>query len=184
METLKIEYRGYVIIESYKLQGWYMTECETMCGQTIDEVKQDLDSLIEEKQMNMKITVYYQGDFGMSINKIEGRLKEFGVSEWAQYKSSPYVKMVPKRKRNVRGLRQSYNPYMLIVAGWDHPDVDDGMRVVESVTDCIVKRSKHLAFDEGWIKDADELLDGYISQDKIEVLADYRASKGFNSYAK
>jgi len=184
MKNLRIDYRGYIIIESTKLAGWYMTECETMCGQSVDEVKQDLDDLIKENQKDMKVTVYFKGEFGMAVNKVEGRLKEFGTQKYAQYANAAYVTMVPKRKRIARKFMQTYDPYMVIVAGWDLPNIDDGMKVIKDEPGIQVKQAQYMSFDKRWTKDADDVLDTYLANKGVEVLADYRAAKGFNSYTK
>jgi hypothetical protein len=39
-----VEHNGFSIIPSTRLAGWFMTECGTVCGQSIDEVKHDIDN--------------------------------------------------------------------------------------------------------------------------------------------
>ena len=177
-----MEYRGYIIIESNKIEGWFMTECNTICGQSIEEVKYDIDGEIKGKAIDQKVTIYYKGEFGMAVNKVEGRLKDFGTRKWAQYNNAAYVNMIPKRKRKVRGFMQTYNPYLVLVLGWDHADIKDGMEVISDSPSMTVKQSRHMSFSDEWTNEADSVLDAYLEKEEVTVLGDYRETKGFSSY--
>lgn len=39
-----VEHKGFKIVPSNKIDGWFMTECGTVCGESIDEVKFDIDN--------------------------------------------------------------------------------------------------------------------------------------------
>ena len=182
MENLIVEYKGFKIINSTYKAGWFMTECETMCGETVDEVKGDLDDLLIERSKGELITAYFQGGMGMGIIRVEGRLKDIGTRKYAQYNGAAYLHMIPKRKRKVRGYLQTSYPYMLVLAGVGHPDPVDGMIVVKDEPGLRVTTSKYMSFDPRWTEDADTQLDGYLENSKAIVLADYRHTKGFSAY--
>lgn len=174
-------YKGINIIESPKMTGWFVTEDDSICGQSIDEVIFDIDFDLIQKAKEDKVTVYYKGDFGMAIQKIEGRLSEIGTKRFAQYLNAPYIKIIPKRKCKDIQLIQSFNPYMLVLSGVGHPEIDNGMVQVSE----IVSRSKHNGFSPNWITEADELLNSYLStKPETIVLGDYRSSNGFKIKTK
>jgi len=183
MESLKIEYRGFVIVPSDRLEGWFMTECDTMCGETVAEVQQDLDQMIIDQAKEKKVTYYFQGEFGMGIRKVEGRLVDIEVRKWAQYSCSPSIKMIPKRKRLIREYRQTYKPFFLVLDGYGHPDLDDGyIKLESSVPGVTVKKSKYTSFDPRWKEEAGSTLDQYLQESGSKIIADYRESSGFSSY--
>lgn len=183
MESLRIEYRGFVIVPSDRLEGWFMTECETMCGESVAEVQQDLDRMIIEQAKGQKVTYYFQGDFGMSISKVEGKLVDIEVRPWAQYRYSPSIKMIPKRKRLVREYRQTYKPFFIVLEGHGHPDLDDGYQVVDSDPGFVVKKSKYTSFDPRWKEEGSSALDQYIQDSGSKIIADYRESSGFTTHS-
>ena len=129
-----------------------------------------------------KVTVYFNGSMGMGAHKIEGKLINFGTSVYAQYNGSPFIEIIPKRKRKGRRYRQTYNPYMIILMGHGHPDVDDSFEVISSSADVVVKQSKYLSFDSQYEADLDTKLDKYLEESGTVVLADYRYTKGFCAY--
>ncbi len=182
MENLIVEYKGFKIINSTYKAGWFMTECETMCGETVDEVKGDLDDLLIERSKGELITAYFQGGMGMGIIRVEGRLKDIGTRKYAQYNGAAYLHMIPKRKRKVRGYLQTYNPYMLVLAGVGHPNPEDGFNIIKDDGDVVVKQSKYMSFDPRWKEESDVQLDGYLENSEAIVLADYRHTKGFSAY--
>jgi len=184
MESLRIEYRGFVIVPSDRLDGWFMTECLTMCGQTVAEVQHDLDSMLVDQAKGQKVTYYFQGDFGMSINKVEGKLVDIELRKWAQYRYSPSIKMIPKRKRLVREYRQTYKPFFLVLEGHGHPDLDDGyVPVKSSVPGVQVKKSKYSSFDPRWKEEGTSVLDQYIQESGAKIIVDYRESSGFTTHS-
>lgn len=137
------------------------------------------------ENINKKVTVYLQGGMGMSIIKVEGKLKDLGTREYAQYKNAAYVDIVPKGKRKLKRYMQTSYPYMLVLEGMGHPDLDDGFDIVENsnpMDTVLMKRSRYLAFDDRWKEDADVEIDSYIARSNPVVLADFRCTKGFSSY--
>lgn len=179
-----MNYRGYNIVKSNRIEGWYMTECGAVCGESVDEVIYDLDDHIKDQYKGQKVTVYFKSDLGMGIVKIEGKLVDYGTRPWAQYGNAAYVDIIPKGKRKARRYQQSYDPFMVILAGHGHPDMEDGYEVVSESADVVVKKSKYTAFDPQWGKDADNIINGYLETNEVTLLANYRKSAGFDTYPK
>ena len=123
---------------------------------------------------NEKVTIYLPNEFMGNINQIEARLIEHGYQQYAQYKSVPFVKFIPKRKRNIRKYIKGFKPYILILNGWGHT-APDAMLI--ETDDPLVSRSKYSSYDSKWQSDFDEAIDKYISQNKSILVADYRHTK-------
>ena len=137
---------------------------------------------METVNINKPVTVYLQGGMGMSITKIEGKLKNVGARKYAQYGAAAFVDIVPKGKRKARRYTQTSGPYMLVLKGVGHPDLDDGFEVTSTSNDVTIRRSKYASFDPRWKEDADKQIDSYIASSGVEVLADFRETKGYSSY--
>ena len=90
MTTLET-YKGFEITESNRIEGWFMTKCETMCGESINEVKFDLDRMLIDRNLDKPVTVYFMGEFGMGLIKVEGKLKALDTKKYAQYNNAPFI---------------------------------------------------------------------------------------------
>lgn len=135
----------------------------------------------KQERVMEKATVYYASMLG--VRKIEGRLVDFGTRKYAQYDNAPFVSIIPKRKRKARCVSGDYEPYILLLKGHGHPDLDVYEPAEPSTTPGVmVRRAKYSACDPQWGRDADTKLDHYIETSGVEVLADYRSTKGFNSH--
>ena len=128
-----------------------------------------------------KVTIYTQGMFGM--HKVEAKLCAHGTCKYAQYDNAPYVHFLPKRARKMRGIQGDYKPYILVLDGWDHPDLNN-WKPARSENGCIVQEGKYSMCDPRWNTDADAVLDAYIAETATPVVADYRHTKGFNSHSR
>lgn len=182
MKNSILNYKGYEIVESNMKEGWWMTSCGAVVGETIEEVKHDIEMF--EKPKPILVTIYYKGDFGMGVNKIEGKLIETGQTEYAQYNNAPYITMIPKGKRKARRYMQTYDPYLIILKGHGHPTPSDGMVVIDRKTPgVVVTQSKYSSFDSRWGTEFDTEIDKYIEESKVNVIGDYRESKGYSSYS-
>lgn len=182
MEKLRIEYRGFVIIPSKYVEGWFMTECEIVCGESVAEVQQDLDRHIIDQAIGKKVTYYYQGGFGMV--KVEGKLIDAGTKKYAQYGHAPYIDMLPKGKRKPVRYSQSYEPFFLVLEGHDHPLLQEGFVELESSSpEMKIKKSRYSSFDPRWKAEAGSSIDQYIQESGSKVVADYRAGDKFSSYS-
>jgi len=181
MTTLET-YKGFEITESNRIEGWFMTKCETMCGESINEVKFDLDRMLIDRNLDKPVTVYFMGEFGMGLIKVEGKLKALDTKKYAQYNNAPFIDLVPSKKRKTRRFMQTYDPYMVVLEGIGHPDPNDNMEELSNDGDLIVSQSRHLSFSSEWKSEGDTLLDNYINGNDVTVLGDFRQSKGFSSY--
>lgn len=123
------------------------------------------------------VTIYHSGMFG--VQKIEGTLIECGTKPYAQYKSAPFVKFVPKGKRKPAGFVQGYNPYIVIVEGHGHISPDDAYTSpVDTGTGLTVRQSRYSCFDERYKTEFDKRLTDYIKDKK--VLMDIRHTVSTN----
>jgi len=177
-----MRYKNFDIVKSNKIDGWFMTKCETIFGESISDVMYDIDSGELENLIDTPVTIYYMGEFGMGLNKIEGKLKNFGTRKYAQYNSAPYVSFVAKRKRKTQSLQKSYKPYMVVIMGHGHPNPEDGMKLLSDDGTTTVSQYKHSSFSEEWDNEADQMLNTYFSDNSVDVICDYRHTQGFNSY--
>lgn len=87
----------------------------------------------------MKVTVYFKG-LGCRVAKMEGRLVEVDEEKGT-------VDFVRKRCRNVTSLWTYYNPWILVVEGWGHPDPESGMEKVSESDGVSVSRSRYRSCD-------------------------------------
>lgn len=130
-----------------------------------------------------QITVYWSGEFMGSINKQEGTLIQHGTRKYAQYNNAPFVEMVPAGKRKGIRISREYNPFILILEGTGHPDPQSMWGEITSSSPGItVRQAKYSSFDDRWETDFDQMIDGYVAQNNVKVIADYRHTKGFSSY--
>lgn len=127
-----------------------------------------------------KVTVYYTSEFLGNIVKHEGKLLETGRKKYAQYDSAPYVNFIPKRKRNAVQIMKTFQPYILVVRGWDAPDPEEHMKVISASKDCVVSQSKYRSFDKRYKTDFNSIIDEAIKNGKIEVIADFRNVDSYN----
>lgn len=132
------------------------------------------------KKDNNLVTIYSSGMLG--INKVEAKLVDHGTKKYAQYDNAPYVRFIPTRKRKVRGIQDGYKPYILILKGQGHPDLETWKPATEPTPGVIVREALYSMCDARWDTDADTKLDAYIAESGAEVIADYRHTKGFNSH--
>lgn len=116
----------------------------------------------------MKVTLYYVGEFG-GFQKIEGHMYEHGRKKYAQYWAAPYIHIKPKRKRSVLQIIQGYNPTLVIVEGWGHPEIRDLGAVSETSGD-VTTTSYGLSFGEERTNDFNTFVDAFGDL----VIADYR----------
>ena len=133
------------------------------------------------KDTKQKVTIYSDGIFGM--RKVEAKLVAHGTRKYAQYDNAPYVHFLPKRARKVRGIQGSYQPYILVLDGWGHPDLNNCKPAQQcGVSGLIAQAGKYSMCDPRWNTDADGKLDAYVAETNTAIVADYRHTKGFNPH--
>jgi hypothetical protein len=132
-----------------------------------------MGSMIKETEKGIKVTIYFPGAFLGNILKYEGKLLDYGLRPYAQYPEVPYVDFIPKGKRKQVRVTQSYDPYMVILAGFGNPDPDPMYGTEEKLpSGTVVRKSRYSSFDSKWREDFNELLD--LFRDKIAYIADFR----------
>ncbi len=124
-----------------------------------------------------KATIYRKSDFFGVITKTEVRACEVERRPYAQYTNAIAVRLVKKGARKTRGFVETYEPYLLILAGHGHPDpagMFDGGEV-ENVTQGITAhKAKHAAFSGGYADDFNVMIEKYLDEGGGKILFDAR----------
>lgn len=121
-----------------------------------------------------RATLYYRGEMFASIRKVEVSAYAVRVTGWAQYSSAVRFFFTRKGGRQVLSMLQSYEPDMLILAGWDHPEPAPMMGAPEVDGPVTVQRARYSSQDPRWASEFNTMINAYIAEDGIEVLADFR----------
>lgn len=127
--------------------------------------------------MKKQVTIYSSGSFG--ISKIEGVITDFGFKDYAQYKNAPFINFIRKGKRKEEQMLKTYNPYLLVIDGYGHPDPGSCFEKPEICGDLIISKTTYSCFDDRYKTDFDQLINDYI-KDK-NVIIDIRHTVGTNS---
>ena len=123
-------------------------------------------NIIETRE---RATIYTQGDLGGAYRKTEVRDLTIEVVKYAQYDGALRVTFTPKGARRARQLTLTYKPALLVLDGWNGPDMDDGYEKVDE----ICSRARHLSCSDSWDDEARQALTG------SEIVFD---AAGWNSY--
>lgn len=117
-----------------------------------------------------KVTLYYQGGFGMV--KVEATRFKVEVRPHAQYERGVYVEMVPKGKRRAREFVQAYSPSLIVLEGWGHPDPDSAFLPPEpGKTDGVeVSHGRYSSCDPRWMSDFGSKLAAYLEEKGSKIL--------------
>jgi hypothetical protein len=115
----------------------------------------------------VKATIYKQGIFG--IQKIECQLVRINTGvKYAQYKNAAEVVYVPKRKRTAYMERLTYDPFMIILEGHNHPDTENGFVPMESNIDGVkCTQSKYTCFSDSYKSDFLPSFEAYLIANNI-----------------
>jgi len=127
----------------------------------------------------IKITIYSTSDFMGNVTKIEGTFNDMGQKDYAQYNAAPFITFTPRGKRTAYIKRATYNPYLLVIEGWGHPQPADFLN--EGTTDAngtTVRESRYRSFDDGYKTDFDSIINPYLSGK--DVIMDIRQTVGTN----
>lgn len=132
------------------------------------------------KYEDLKATIYTKSEFFGNIVKREVKLHEITEkTTYAQYHNAVKATFTIKRKRSKSSLVTTYQPYVVIVAGWDHPNPADMFDIVEKTDTMTIKKSSYMSFDDRFATDFDAIVD---SGKLGEVILDARHTKGFSSH--
>ncbi len=119
-----------------------------------------------------KVTLYFRG--GMGYAKIEARAFASGLIPYAQYSSAVEFAFLGKGQRLARGAVQTFQPSLLVLEGWGHPE-PGAVYGAEEVTasGAIVRRGRFSACSPGWTTEFDAMIAAHIATG-AKVVADYR----------
>ena len=95
---------------------------------------------------------------------------EHGYKKYAQYEKAPFVTFIPKGKRNPCQIIKGYNPYILILNGWDNPEPEGMWGKAEIKDKVTITATKYTCFDQRYRTDFNLVVDLH----KEKFLADYR----------
>ncbi len=95
-------------------------------------------------------TLYHNGMLGFSA--IECKEVSIVIGKYAQYPSAVHVTFVPKGKRKDRGFVQTFEPSVVVAAGFGNPDPQN-MVPISNDGVVAVSRSKYSSCDSRWISD-------------------------------
>jgi hypothetical protein len=97
-----------------------------------------------------KVTVYF--NTGMcSMAKVEGYLNEVKHYDYGDGTGGEVV-VTRKRCRRPSVFMTYYNPYILVVKGWNHPEPPDAFETTYS-DGCTVRTSKYMSCDPALVED-------------------------------
>lgn len=122
------------------------------------------------------VTIFLNHEFGFGPAKHEGWLLEHGRRPYAQYPTAPFVKFVPRGKRNPREWVGSYKPFCVILAG-------HGLLIspaaqflpCESTTPGVtVTKSRYSFCDDRFETDFNTRLNSFLAEHPETLVADYR----------
>ncbi len=121
-------------------------------------------------------TIYSSGMFG--VQKTEGVIIDFGTKAYAQYDNAPFVHFIKKGKRKPEGFIKGFQPYILILDGINHPDVDSPFGDVVQGNGVTTNMTRYSSFDERYLTEFDAKIADYI-KDKT-ILMDIRHTVNTN----
>lgn len=134
-------------------------------------------------QKKHKVTMYYQSEWLPGIKKIEVHLVDVGARKYAQYDNAPYCRYRPKRARKDRELQLAFQPWLVVVEGWGHPDFENWQAPRPGhVRGVVLQEMKYSMCDERWARDGDGFVEA-LKAAGVRVVADFRHTQGFNSYS-
>lgn len=117
---------------------------------------------------NEKVTILTRGGMG-NIVVTHAKLIEHGRKPYAQYADAPYVNYVKKGCSKPSGAVFSYDPYLVILAGWQDIKSQELFGAAKlSSTGAMVSVGKFSSCDDGWQKEFEA------ENEFIDIIADYR----------
>ena len=122
----------------------------------------------------MKATLFRSGGMGMMIAKTEIHLVDHGTMKYAQYPAAPFITFKKKRSRKTLRWVEGFQPYAILVEGWDVDLEPDGLGTPENQGGVIVTQGRYPMFDSRWQTDFDTKFDKAVEAGTIKVIADYR----------
>lgn len=122
--------------------------------------------------MSFDVTVYFKADIMGEVCRLEGELVKYGREGFAQYNSAPFI-TIRRSGGALSTIRETYRPYMLIVAGVGH--IEPGSMFFDQMVEGeFVKTPRYSARDSRWMSDFDAQINPLIQSNNVVVIADYR----------
>lgn len=103
-----------------------------------------------------KATIYSQGNFGMSIRKVEARNVRVEIRPYAQWANAVQITFTPKGARNARELTETTHATAVILEGWGHALSPDGVYAPGA------DRGRYRSCDSRWVSDFMNQLAAYV----------------------
>ena len=121
-----------------------------------------------------KVTIYFKSEFLGNVVKVEAKQIEIKVRSYAQYSQAVEFRYRKPRQRRDRGAVQTYQPSLLVLDGWNHPEPGESFRTIAKSADAELQQARYSSCDPRWESDFDALIAEHIEQTGARVLADFR----------
>ena len=121
----------------------------------------------------IKATLYVKGEFGGAPIKREINLLESGIDDYAQFKDRTWIKYTIGRKKSVYRTQQGFNPFFVVVEGWNQPNNPDGFITTKEENGFITQESQYLSHDNRYYTD----FNTWFNQQNFKILVDARFIK-------
>jgi hypothetical protein len=105
-----------------------------------------------------RVTLYVMTLFGFGRRRIEATHLQVTRGAYAQYSDAFFVRFKPRGSKLLRQITETYQPNLVALLGWEHPDLQEIMEKVESA----VEKSKYVSADARWEHEFDATLRFYI----------------------
>lgn len=135
-----------------------------------------------ESLIDSRVTIYFRGEMMGNIHKLDVRAYSVALRPWAQYASAVETRFIKKGSRRTIGFIQSYQPSLVILEGWGHPDpagiwnapvvghVGEG----DSRAEVTTTTGRHLSCSAEWSNEFDALLAAHVEATGAKILHDFR----------
>jgi hypothetical protein len=125
------------------------------------------ENVTDLKEYNAeKVTIYMKNEFFGNIVKHEAKLFQTFKAQYAQYPSINFFHAIFKNKRTKYEIHEDgYDPFLVIVKGWNRPEPDDMMKVISTKEDVTVSQSTYKCFDKRYVTDFDKILNSFSESD-------------------
>lgn len=115
-----------------------------------------------------KVTLYALGTFG--TRKLEATHVKIWTGKYAQYSAAVFVEYVPKRARKPRQFVETFEPRLIVLDGFGHPEEPDRLDRDEHGN----ARTRWTSCAPEWAHHFDRDFAPYLQRLGSRVLADYR----------
>lgn len=102
-----------------------------------------------------RATLVFKMNMGYGYTTVQARDVEIRTGRYAQYESAVFVSFTPKGARAKRTLVGTYQPSLIVLAGWEPLAMPDTHGPAEDVgTGVSVQRGRALSCDPMWAREA------------------------------